>query len=278
MSGYEELRVALGDGYSAYARYWARGALKGAVVYHHGIQSHCDWYEGSAGALARAGYAVLQIDRRGSGRNEIGRGHAESVDQLIEDDLSARAKLTELSGFEDCHLVGVSWGGKLVAASYVCEPKGVKSLALVTPGLFPKVGVSKPEMARIGFAMLYEQEKLFDIPLDDSDLFTSSAKWKEFIDTDALTIHQCTAGFYLASRRMDRIIAPLVKSPQVPIHLFIADDERIIDNDKTIRFIEGLGWAGTRVSRYENARHSLEFENDPSVYFSALVDFIDQAN
>ena len=133
-------------------------------------------------------------------------------------------------------------------------------------------------MARIGFAMLYEQEKLFDIPLDDAELFTSSPKWKEFINTDERTIHQCTAGFYLASRRMDRMIAELPKSPQTPIHLFVAGDERIVDNDKTTSFIGSLGWPATRVTTYENARHSLEFENDPSVYFADLVDFIDQAN
>ncbi len=278
MASYEELSVTLPDGYAAYARYWTGPAVKGAVLYHHGIQSHCDWYESSASTLAEAGYAVLQIDRRGSGRNDAARGHAESADQLIEDDFAARNELLKRSGLDACHLLGVSWGGKLVAASYVRDPESVKSLTLVTPGLFPKVGVSKKDMARIGFAMLYEQEKLFNIPLDDANLFTSDPKWKEFINTDKRTIHQCTAGFYLASRRMDRVIAQLPKSPQTPIHLFIAGDERIVDNDKTTSFIGDLGWAKTRITTYDTARHSLEFENDPNMYFADLVSFINEVN
>lgn len=278
MATFKEITVTLQGGYTAYARYWTGPTQKGAILYHHGIQSHCDWYESSAAALADAGYAVLQIDRRGCGQNDKDRGHADSADQLIEDDLAARAELLRRSGFGACHLVGISWGGKLVVATHVRHPESVKSLSLVTPGLFPRVGVSKKEMARIGFAMLYEPEKLFDIPLDDADLFTSDAKWKDFINTDERTLHQCTAGFYLASRRMDRIVSQLAKSPRVPIHLFIASDERIIDNNKTTSFIRDLHWPATRITTYENARHSLEFENDPTHYFTDLVDFINQAN
>ena len=93
MASYEELTVRLGDGYEAYARYWTGPRLQGAVLYHHGIQSHCDWYEASAARLADAGYAVLQVDRRGCGRNERDRGHADSADQLIEDAAAGRDEL-----------------------------------------------------------------------------------------------------------------------------------------------------------------------------------------
>ena len=85
MSDFEELRVRLPDGYEAYARYWGHDRPRGAVLYHHGIQSHCGWYQASAARLVESGYAVLQADRRGSGRNEADRGHAESADQLIGD-------------------------------------------------------------------------------------------------------------------------------------------------------------------------------------------------
>jgi len=278
MPGFEEITLTLTDGYRAYARYWTGANVCGAVLYHHGIQSHCGWYRASAAALAEAGYAVLQVDRRGSGQNKVARGHADSADQLIQDDLTARGELLRRSGCESCHVVGVSWGGKLVVATYVRDPTNVRSLSLVTPGLFPKVGVSKKEMARIGFAMLYEPQKHFDIPLNDAALFTSNADWKSFIDRDERTLRQCTAGFYLASRRMDRIVAQLPKSPRVAIHLFVAADERIVDNGKTTRFIRDLHWPGTRITTYENARHSLEFENDPTAYFSDLVEFINAAN
>ena len=277
MASFEEIGVRLPDGHEAYARYWSGPSKRGAVLYHHGIQSHCGWYETSAARLADAGYAVLQIDRRGSGRNPTDRGHAESAEQLIEDSLAARDELQRRSGLADHHVVGVSWGGKLVVASYVHDPTGVRSLSLVTPGLFPKIGVSRGEMAKIGFAMLYQPHQLFDIPLNDPELFTTTPKWQEFFRTDALTLRQCTAAFYLASRRMDKTVAKLLQARPMPIHLFVAGDERIIDNDKTTNFIRELHWPRCRITTYPAARHSLEFEADPRAYFDDLVGFIDDA-
>jgi alpha-beta hydrolase superfamily lysophospholipase len=274
MTAFEELTIPLPDGYAAYARYWAPAAPQGAVLYHHGIQSHCGWYEGSAAALCGRGWAVLQVDRRGSGRNRCDRGHAASAEQLIEDSQRAADVLTNRSGFGAYHLLGVSWGGKLAVAAYISKPDGILSLSLVAPGLFPRIGVSPGEMARIGFAMLHDRAKRFDIPLNDAELFTADPKWQHFIATEPLTLRQCTAGFYLASRRMDRIIASLPKSRPVPIHLMLASDERIIDNDATVDFIRGLGWPQCRITRYDDSRHSLEFESTAPRFYEDLAAFL----
>lgn len=274
-----ETSIVLPDGYKAYARFWnVRCPPLGAVLYHHGIQSHSAWYEGSARELAQRGFAVLQVDRRGSGHNAADRGHADSAEQLLNDSQACRDELLRRTGCEQYHLLGVSWGGKLVVAAHVVDPAGVQSLTLVTPGLFPKIGVSKPEMARIGFAMLYEPRSLFDIPLNDPDLFTTSPRWQEFFRRDELTLRRCTAGFYLASRRMDKIVDRLPESPPVPIHLLLAGDERIVDNDHTQRFIEKLNWPGTSITNHPAARHSLEFEGDPAIYFQQLGNFLEHAN
>lgn len=286
MACYEEVEVILPDGYRAYGRYWSAASMRepgasgmttprGAVLFHHGIQSHCGWFEASGAALADAGYCVLQIDRRGSGRNEMARGHGESGDQLIGDSVAAGDELLRRSGLSGYHIAGVSWGGKLAVAHYVEQPGCVSGLTLVTPGLFPRVGVSKETMAAIGFAMLYEPERHFDIPLNDPELFTSYARWQGFFVCDELTLRQCTAGFYLASRRMDRVVNRLPERPPVPIHLMLAGDERIIDNDKTRAFVAELDWPATRVTEYATARHSLEFDV-PDRFCADLVAFIDE--
>lgn len=275
---FDEVSLALADGQTAYGRYWCGDRVIGAALYHHGIQSHCAWYEASARALAEAGLAVLQTDRRGCGRNSPPRGHAESAEQLIGDARAARDELLRRSGLQSYHVVGVSWGGKLAAAAYLADPAGVCSLSLVTPGLFPKVGVSREEMARIGMAMIYEPEARFDIPLDNPELFTSAAKWQEFIRKDVLTLRQCTAGFYLASRRMDKPISRLASARPVPLHLFLAGDERIVDNEKTRAFVRGLNWPAVHVTEFPQARHSLEFETIADEYVRKLVSFILEMN
>lgn len=274
MAQYAELRVSLSDGYDAYARLWLPPSPRGAVLYHHGIQSHCGWYESSPAALCAAGFAVLQFDRRGAGRNQRDRGHAASEQQLIDDALAARDELFRRTGLSAYHVIGVSWGGKLATATYVHDPAGVRTLSLVTPGLFPRMIATGEQKAKIGFAMIYEPMARFDIPLNDPDLFTANRAWQTFFQEDPLTLRQCTASFYLASRRMDRTIAKLPSTPPVPMHLFVAGDERVVDNEQTLQFIRGLNWPGTRISIFPHARHSLEFEACREDYLRTLVEFI----
>jgi alpha-beta hydrolase superfamily lysophospholipase len=126
--------------------------------------------------------------------------------------------------------------------------------------------------------MLYEPRQTFAIPLDSPELFTAHPFWQRFIETDELTLRECTAAFYLASRRMDRIVGRMSQLQPVPLHLFLAGDERIIDNEKTAAFVHGLGWPGARISQYPQARHSLEFDAASTGYYRDLVAFIDAAD
>lgn len=274
MVSFEECSIRLTDGYLAYGRFFPASDPRGAVLYHHGIQSHCGWYGESASRLVEAGYHVLQYDRRGSGRNHIDRGHAESARQLIADAQLARDELRLRTGFDRYHVVGASWGGRLAVTAYIEDSTGVLSLSLVTPGLFPLRGVSKEEAARIGFAMLYEPATLFDIPLNRAELFTGDEQGQRFFRTDELLLRQATAGFFLASRRMDKIIARLSQCAPVPVHLMLAGEEGIIDNEKTEAFARDLAWPATKITHYPGARHSLEFEPCAESYFGDLVGFI----
>ncbi len=274
MAGFEELHVRLPDGYEAYARYWAPERAVGSVLYLHGIQSHCGWYEASAERLRQSGFAVLQPDRRGSGRNARDRGHADGPGQLLDDAFACANELARRSGFQRHHLLGVSWGGKLAAAMHVTRPEPIASLTLVTPGLFPVVDVSAMDKLRIGWAMLSDTRRLFDIPLNDPELFTDDPAWIEWLRNDTLQLHQATAGFFLASRRMDRTTQRLTTAPPVPMHVLLAEDERIIDNATTRRFLRELPWPTLQITTYQRARHTLEFAESRERYLDDLVNWL----
>ena len=271
---FDEITISLPDGYSAYARVFRADPCRGGVLYIHGIQSHCGWYETSAARLAEAGFTVLQPERRGSGRNQRDRGHADSSTQLIDDAFAGLDVLAGFTGREKHHLLGVSWGGKLVAAMHATRPESTASLALVTPGLFPVVGVSKSEMFRIGLSMVGAPHRLYDIPLNHPELFTSVPERIRFLENDEYQIHQATAGFYLASRRMDKVSMKLGSAAPVPIHLMLADDERIINNEKTRAFVRDLSWPETCITTYRNSRHTLEFDPDREAFLADLVAWI----
>jgi alpha-beta hydrolase superfamily lysophospholipase len=274
MAEYQELTITLSDGYAAYARYWPAPAGSPAVLHLHGIQSHAGWYTETARAINAAGFAVLQPDRRGSGRNERDRGHATSAQQLIDDGLLYAQELTGQVGADRVHLIGVSWGGKLAAAMHVSDPMAFDTLTLVAPGLFPIIDVSAAEKFRIGWSMVADPHKAYPIPLNDAELFTDNPERIRFLEEDGLTLHDATAGFYLASRRMDKIWRRLPESPPVPVHLVLAGDERIIDNDRTRAFVRELPWPTRRVTFFEKSRHTIEFGADREAFFADLIEFL----
>ena len=271
MAGFSEITVELPDGYRAYARYWSPASCRGAVLYFHGIQSHAGWYELSGRRLCEAGFAVLQPDRRGSGRNQERRGHADSHGQLLDDARACLTELHRLSGVTSSYVLGVSWGGKLAAAMHADNADGIDGLILVTPGLFPIVDVSAVEKFRIGWSMVANPDRHYDIPLNDPELFTSVPKWIEYLRNDELQLHQATAGFFLASRRMDKVARKLPAAPPVPLHLMLAADERIIDNKQTEDFVRDLRWPHRAITTYHNSRHTLEFDPDCEHYLDDLV-------
>src|SRR3954454_23827173 len=74
------------DGYALHTTTWpVEGELKGRVVVLHGVQSHGGWYHHLGRTLAGAGDEATFPDRRGSGANQVDRGHTPSARRLLDD-------------------------------------------------------------------------------------------------------------------------------------------------------------------------------------------------
>ncbi|MEP0842925.1 MAG: alpha/beta fold hydrolase [Phycisphaerae bacterium] len=260
------------DGYGAHARLWVPDRPRGAVLYLHGIQSHGGWFEDSARFLAEGGLAVLLPDRRGSGRNEAERGHAASVRRWLLDAFEGLDELHVRTGLSRFHVVGVSWGGKLALGLYRFAPDRIAGLSLIAPGLFPRVDLPFGEKVRVGLSVIAGGKGLFDIPLNDPELFTSSPDRQFFIAKDPLRLRKVTASFLMCSRRLDRYALGAARDRTgCPLTVFLAGLDRIIDNDATREFVRRLSWPGRMIIEYPRAHHTLEFEPQRERFFSDLL-------
>ena len=282
--------TTLPDGYSCAVRWWRprfdtlrqaqgpltdRSAARGAVLYFHGIQSHGGWYEESGSRLADAGFSVLMPDRRGSGLNQVGRGHAESPDELVADATSHLDALLKESGAPKAHLVGVSWGGKLAVILAARYPQRVASISLIAPGIFPRIDLSTGEKFRVALSLAADRTRQFEVPLNDAKLFTNNPRWIEYFEQDTLKLTTYSAMFLLSSRRLDREAARLGRSAyRGPVHLFLAGHERIIDNDRTREWLRDLPSPDRRITEYPEGHHTLEFDADPEAFFKDEVTWI----
>jgi len=275
MTACESIRVHLSDHYEAHARLWCPPSPRGAVLYLHGIQSHGQWFERSASALAEAGFAILLPDRRGSGRNAQDRGHTPSVRRLLRDIADCLDELHVRTNLDRFHLLGVSWGGKLALAAYRYLPHRVRSLTLVAPGLFPRVDLPAWQKIRVAWSLLAARRALFDIPLNDPQLFTADPDRQRFIRDDPLALRRVTAGFLGASRQLDRYARGAAQiRGGCPCRVFIGERDRIIDNHATRAFVRSLPWPTRDIMEYQGTEHTLEFEPAAGTFITDCVTWL----
>jgi acylglycerol lipase len=263
------------DGYPIRVAVWATsGAPRGRLVVIHGVQSHGGWYHRLGRALAEAGYEAHFPDRRGSGANRLDRGHAPSARRLI-DDLAERLEVLRTADpTTPLVLAGISWGGKLAAITAAGHHGLVDALALICPGLQPRVGVSLGERLRIAWAYFFDSHKTFPIPLSDPELFTASPEGQAFIAADLLGLHAGTAGLLAVSTFVDLRVRLARGRVRQPILLMLAGRDRIVDNARTLAVVQSFASTDRTVIEYPEAHHTLEFEPDPSRYARDLIDWV----
>jgi alpha-beta hydrolase superfamily lysophospholipase len=277
-----------GDGYRwRYRRYASEGA-RAEIVFIHGIQSHGGWYQHSCNELARAGFNVYFLDRRGSGLNPQGRGDSPGGFRRLLDDLaeflthltklgppltlSGTGPLANATGEvrRPIFLAAISWGGKLAVALERRHPGLVDGLALICPGFFAKVRPTLTERLLIILNRLFRPRKLFQVPLSDPELFTTSPDWQRFLREDPQRLTQATARLLVESVRLDGYLRFVPKYVHVPVLLLLAEQDRIIHNGKTRTFVDRFATPDRQIIEYPGAHHTLEFEPEPGKFIMDL--------
>jgi len=264
------------DGYPLHIAVWPSEApAKGQVVVLHGVQSHSGWYHSLGRTLAAAGFSTSFPDRRGSGPNQRDRGHAPSGARLVHDLIEWLRTRKSESPELPLTLAGISWGGKVAVIAAARHPELVDGLALICPGLQPRVGVTRKEKFQIALAAFTNRRKRFPIPLSDPALFTANPEAQSFIASDPHSLREGTAGLMVASFFIDRAVRVAPRSVGQPSLLMLAGRDRIVDNARTLAYFENLASADRTVLEYPEGHHTLEFEPDPTRYARDLVSWIE---
>jgi alpha-beta hydrolase superfamily lysophospholipase len=276
-AGPEVCTFEASDGYPLHIAIWpAVEPARGQIVVLHGVQSHGGWYHRLGLTLAEHGYVASFPDRRGSGANQRDRGHAPSARRLVRDLAGWVEELRRHRPGLPIALAGISWGGKLAVTLASWRPKLVDAVALICPGLQPRVGVTFKERVQIALALFTNRRKTFPIPLSDPALFTANPEGQAFIAADPLSLRTGTAGLLVTSFFLDRFVASAAGRIHQPVLLMLAGKDRIVDNERTLAYFRKLATTNREVIEYPEGHHTLEFEPDPSRYALDLVGWLDR--
>lgn len=251
------------------SRVWNVDQPLADVVFLHGIVSHGGWYLTSCQFLARRGFRVHFLERRGSGLNQRERGHVDRWNTWlsdVEDYLDTRA------GRMPRVLIGISWGGILAAAVARRRPSSLAGLGLVCPGLFSRHATNFVQRAALRILCRSGLRKRHvAIPLRDPALFTNAPSARRYIEKDPLALRNITLSFAAENHKLVRYATRKPEDIQVPTLLMLAGKDPIVDNSKTRHFLERIAHANRTILEYPQASHTLEFEPDPTQYFHDLT-------
>ncbi|MEZ6040149.1 MAG: alpha/beta fold hydrolase [Planctomycetaceae bacterium] len=270
--------VTASDGYKLKFRHWKAQSPRGIVVAVHGIQSHSGWYEYSSWHMANAGFDVYLADRRGSGVNGLDRGHADHGLRLVNDvrTLIRHARAISEGKVSEPRmplcLAGISWGGKIAAATAALFPNEIDQLAFLYPGLEPRLQPSFLQRIQLRAARDFDvRRRQVPVPLSDPTMFTANPFWQRAIAADPLALHTVTSGFINSGYHLDMIVRERCRHIAHPLLLMLAGQDQIIDNDRTQRRIMTFSSNCIHMHRYPQARHTLEFEENRNLFVGHII-------
>lgn len=236
---------------------------RAAFLYLHGIESHSGWFDDAARRLAAKGYPVFSLDRRGSGINRENRGylsgHVPRGIHLV-DDVHRAVEIIRTNGdFHEIYVIGLSWGGKYAMAYDARYPNEVDGLVLITPGMKPKVDLKLSEKLGVFTDSLVAPTRQHPTPIEPT-MFTTTPKFLSYIEDDPLRLKSASAAFFMQSTTMDRAIKRLDDGPHPPMLVFLAGQDRIIDNVATRKLVTRHPQRSVTILEYEDQTHSIQLD------------------
>jgi alpha-beta hydrolase superfamily lysophospholipase len=255
-----ETHFAAGGGRTLFRRSWLAEEPVRTIVLTHGYAEHSGRYERVGAWLAARGCAVHAYDLQGHGRSEGVRGHAASLDALVDD----QAMLVELVRGEHpelpLYLLGHSMGG-LVALAFAVGRKP-QLAGLVSSAAALVVADPPPLLARAALRVLRPvlPRVTMPRPISDAALSRDPEVGRAYRDDplvfQVMTLSLASAVYYGGAQTLAR--AGEVAVPTLLLH---GGDDPLIPSSGSERFAQAVSVPGSALKIYPPLRH--EILNEP---------------
>ena len=274
------------DKYKIHYRVWGETEGEDAVIILHGGMSHSGWQAPLAKQLRSMSpdITVVAPDRRGCGLNK-NRGDLGTVQSGIEDVVKHVEFLKR--SFTRVHLAGWCQGAQYASVAAVKLGDKLSSLILLTPGFFwnERFRSVLSIAERIILKMISEfklkperSHTCIPIPMEATD-FTLVDEWLDFIDNDNLKTTMITLKSVNIMDEVQELSWFAMLQNRLPVLAIMANNDRIVDNNKVLQFIGHLFSTGEKQNRLISLEsgHAIQFER-PEEVATEIIKFIRQIN
>jgi len=269
------------DQYKIHYRRWGRAEGDDVVLILHGGMSHSGWQAPLANRFQSISpdITVVATDRRGCGLNEQP-GDLNSITAVIGDVVTQIESLKR--SFKRVHLAGWCQGAQYAAIAGARLGDELSSLILLTPGFFwnerfrSVLSVSEKIILEMIASFKIKPERnhaCIPIPLEATD-FTLIDEWLDFIEKDPLKTTLVTLKSVSIMDEIQELSWSAMLQNRLPVLAIMAEQDRIVDNNKVTQFIGHLFSGGNRNRMVSMAcGHAIQFEKTEEVA-TEILNFI----
>lgn len=232
------------------------GPTRGVVALMHGFGEHSARYDHVAGALCRAGYAVMAIDARGHGRSGGKRAHIKQYSDYVRDYellmMHARAEWPEHKIFSYGH----SNGGFIVLRYALTQPEDVCGFVVTSPlcALAVKVNPIKAAAGRL----MSDLWPSFTMDNGIDPEWVSHLKSvTDAYQRDPLTLSIVSARWFTEVLEAQQDLMNRAKSLTQPFLFLLAGSDRLVDAKAAEEVFHRMGSGDRELEIYPKLYHEV---------------------
>lgn len=264
--------LATQDGLGLHLACWEPEGIPRAVVYLlHGLGEHTGRYTHVADALNRAGIACRGIDLRGHGQSQGPRGHAPSLERLL-DDVSLMIQQT--GQVEPRFVYGHSLGATLALAFGRLRPEGLSGV--VATGAWLRLRFTPPRykliLARVlpRFAPGLTLASGLNVQALSRDKSVVDAYVRDPLVHDRITAQLGAIMLTLA----DELLADPA-SFHLPLLMMHGEEDGLTDPAATRAFFEAAGSLDKSLKLWAGCFHEIHNEPEQSEVIGQIVSWLE---
>lgn len=233
------------------------------VLLVHGLGAHSAWFEAMARLLAGHGLRVFAFDQKGFGAR--GGESLNSYKEWTGDLVALVAQLKALPEFEGSRLpfvlMGNSMGALVVMAA--AQEIQVDGLVIFSPGFegYPGTFTLSYKLKTI-FSALCAPSREIQLPYQ-MDLVTRDLSVRKYLENDEIKKMAVPGRMLTELLKLSTLVVASLKTVNVPVLMFTAGVEKIVDNVVNLRLFDKLQAPSKEHVHMDEAWHDLMF--DPQV-------------
>lgn len=263
------------DGVKLFYQWWVPDAPKAVLLLVHGIGDHSGRYGSFVKFFVQRGYAVALYDQRGHGRSDGDRGHAEQLQDFIQDLAQFLQCSKERFPQLPLYLVGHSFGGQVVLNFLVRYAKGVRGVILSSPNIQLSLPVPTWKKRVADWVQHSVGHLRLGHAINPKDLSHDAAVVTAY-EEDPLVFSHVTArlgAIIMHNLEIMMALAPRIHLPALFLH---AGQDVICSPEGTKAFYVRVPVSKKRLIIYDDLYHELFNELDRERVFADMAHWLEE--